>query len=302
MGLLLAVDRRIVDATVDLRAGQWNKKEYAAARGLLGSTMGILGLGSIGLEVAQRARAFGMEVRVLDRPHRSSRARARAHELGVVTIPTLEELLPECDVVSLHLPASRETSGLVDAGFLRHMRRGAVLLNTSRGDLVDEEALLRALDERDLRAGLDVFAGEPGSGRAAFDSPLARHPRVVGTHHIGASTRQAQDAIAAGVVEVVEAYVAGEARHCVNLTPARIGSTTLTVRHLDRVGVLAHVLDRLSRASLNVEHMENRVFRGGEAAVATIDLAGGVPDGLLADLGALPDVLGVSATSIDGAR
>jgi D-3-phosphoglycerate dehydrogenase len=182
------------------------------------------------------------------------------------------------------------------------MRRGAVLLNTSRGDLVDEEALLRALDERELRAGLDVFAGEPGAGRAAFDSPLARHPRVVGTHHIGASTRQAQDAIAAGVVELVEAYVAGEARHCVNLTPARIGSTTLTVRHLDRVGVLAHVLDRLSRASLNVEHMENRVFRGGKAAVATIDLAGGLPDGLLADLGALPDVLGVSTTSIDGSR
>lgn len=302
MGLLLAVDRRIVDATVDLRAGQWNKKEYAAARGLLGSTMGILGLGSIGLEVAQRARAFGMEVRVLDRPQRSAHARTRAQELGVVTVPSLEELLPECDVVSLHLPSSRETRGLVDAEFLRRMRRGAVLLNTSRGDLVDEEALLEALDERELRAGLDVFAGEPGSGRAAFDSRLARHPHVVGTHHIGASTRQAQDAIAAGVVELVEAYVAGEARHCVNLTPARIGSVTLTVRHLDRVGVLAHVLDRLSRASLNVEHMENRVFRGGEAAVATIDLGGPLPEELLADLGSLPDVIGVSATRIDGAR
>jgi D-3-phosphoglycerate dehydrogenase len=302
LGLLLAVDRHIVDATVDLRAGRWNKKEHAAARGLLGSTLGILGLGSIGLEVAQRARAFGMEVRALDRPGRSARTRSRAQDLGIITVPSLEELLPACDAVSLHLPASRETTGLVDAEFLGRMRRGAVLLNTSRGDLVDEAALLRALDERELRAGLDVFAGEPGSGRAAWDSPLARHPRVVGTHHVGASTQQAQDAIATGVVELVEAYVAGEARHCVNLTPARIGSTTLTVRHLDRVGVLAHVLDRLSRASLNVEHMENRVFRGGEAAVATIDLAGSLPDGLLADLGGLPDVLGVSATRIDGAR
>ena len=146
-----------------------------------------------------------------------------------------------------------------------------------------------------------MYADEPGAGSAAWSSPLAQHPRVVGTHHIGASTQQAQDAIAAGVVELIDAFVQGEARNCVNLTPSRIGSATLTVRHLDRVGVLAHVLDRLSRASLNVEHMENRVFRGGGAAVATIDVAGSLSEDLLADLGGLPDVLGVSATSIDGA-
>ena len=97
---------------------------------------------------------------------------------------------------------------------------------------------------------------------------------MVGTHHIGASTQQAQDAIAAGVVEIIDAFVQGETPNCVNLTPSRIGSATLTVRHLDRVGVLAHVLDRLSRDRLNVEHMQNRVFRGGDAAVATIDVAG----------------------------
>ena len=107
---------------------------------------------------------------------------------------------------------------------------------------------------------------------------------MVGTHHIGASTQQAQDAIAAGVVEVIDAFVQGETPNCVNLTPSRIGSATLTVRHLDRVGVLAHVLDRLSRDRLNVEHMQNRVFRGGDAAVATIDVAGPLSDDLLADL------------------
>ena len=301
LGLLLAVDRRIVDNTVDLRAGRWDKKTYGAARGLLGSTIGILGLGSIGLEVAQRAAAFGMHVLTLAKADRRPEVVARADDLRIDMVDSLDELLPACDVVSLHLPAGKATAGLVGRDFLARMKPGAVLLNTSRGELVDEDALLEALDERGLRAGLDVYADEPGSGRAEWTSRLAQHPRVVGTHHIGASTQQAQDAIAAGVVEIIDAFVQGETPNCVNLTPSRIGSATLTVRHLDRVGVLAHVLDRLSRDRLNVEHMQNRVFRGGDAAVATIDVAGPLSDDLLADLGALPDVFGVSATSIDGA-
>ena len=301
MGLLLAVDRHIVDATVDLRAGRWDKKRYSAARGLFGSTMGILGLGSIGLEVAQRARAFGMHVLVLAKPDRSARTLARLDEMRVGTVDSPEELLPACDVVSLHLPSNADTAGLVDRKFLAQMKPGAVLLNTSRGELVDEDALLEALEERDLRAGLDVYADEPGSGQAEWTSRLAQHPRVVGTHHIGASTQQAQDAIADGVVEIVDAFVRGEPPHCVNLTPSRIGTATLTVRHLDRVGVLARVLDLLSRHGLNVEQMQNRVFRGGEAAVATMDVAGATTDDLLAELAALPDVLGVSSTTIDDA-
>jgi D-3-phosphoglycerate dehydrogenase len=300
MGLLLAVDRRIVDGTVDLRAGHWDKKTYSAARGLLGSTMSILGLGSIGLEVAQRARAFGIDVRALAKPDRSADVQRRAADLPIGMAESLSELLPACDIVSLHLPSSPATVGLVDESFLALMKPGSILLNTSRGELIDEDALLKALDDHDLRAGLDVFSDEPGAGSADWSSPLAQHPRVVGTHHIGASTQQAQDAIAAGVVEIVDAFVQGETPNCVNLTPRRLGSATLTVRHLDRVGVLAHVLDRLSRAGLNVEHMENRIFCGASAAVATIDVAGSPSEDLLADLGTLPDVLGVSAATLDG--
>ena len=137
---------------------------------------------------------------------------------------------------------------MVDADFLAQLRPGAILLNTSRGDVIDEEALLEALDADRLRAGLDVFADEPGSSKGEWDSPLGRHPNVVATHHIGASTEQAQRAIAAGITEIVDAFMAGEARHCVNLEPDRLGSSTLTIRHLDRVGVLAQVLDRLSAA------------------------------------------------------
>ena len=300
MGLLIAVDRRIVDGTVDLRSGQWDKKTYSAARGLLGSTLGILGLGSIGLEVAQRASAFGIHLLALAKPDRPAHIRARAEALRIGMVESLSELLPACDAVSLHLPSGPATVGLVDRSFLELMKPGAVLLNTSRGELVDEDALLEALDGGTLRAGLDVYADEPGSGVAEWSSRLAQHPRVVGTHHIGASTQQAQDAIADGVVEIIDAFVRGETPNCVNLTPSRIGSVTLTVRHLDRVGVLAHVLDLLSRNALNVEQMQNRVFRGGDAAVATIDVSGPVSEDLLADLGSLPDVFGVSAATIDG--
>jgi D-3-phosphoglycerate dehydrogenase len=224
---------------------------------------------------------------------------ARAEELGITMCDSVEELVASSDIVSLHVPASPDTRHLVDHAFLARMRKGAILLNTSRGDVVDEDALLEALDEGRVRAGLDVYDGEPGSGQAEWDSPLAKHPGVVATHHIGASTAQAQRAIAQGVTEIVDAFVTGEARHCVNLDPDRLGSIALTVRHLDRMGVLAQVLDQLSKAHLNVQHMVNRVFRGGDAAVAFIDVEGEASPELLDALRATPHVLGVSVLTLD---
>jgi D-3-phosphoglycerate dehydrogenase len=299
MGLLLAVDRRIPDNVADLREGRWDKKAYGKADGLLGSTMGIIGLGSIGMLVAERAAAFGIRVQSVAREGRSPAAITRAEELGITMCGSLEDLVAACDIVSLHVPASPATKHLVDADFLARMRPGAILLNTSRGDVVDEEALLNALDEGRVRAGLDVFADEPASGTAEWESALARHPGVVATHHIGASTSQAQRAIAQGVTEIVDAFMTGEARDCVNLDPDRLGTIQITVRHLDRVGVLAQVLDTLRTAELNVQHMVNRVFRGGEAAVAGIDVEGQVPDEVLDALRAVPHVLGVSVVTLD---
>ena len=298
MGLLLAIDRRIPDAVADLRQGHWDKKRYSKAGGLLGSTMAIVGLGSIGLAVAERAVAFGIHVQTLARPGRAPHILSRAEELDITMRGSLAELLSSSDIVSLHVPSSKDTRHLVDEDFLAQLRPGAILLNTSRGDVVDEGALLKALDAGAVRAGLDVFADEPGGGKGPWDSALAQHPGVVATHHIGASTEQAQRAIAAGVTEIVEAFVTGEARHCVNLEESRLGSFTLSVRHLDRVGVLAEVLDRLSGAGLNVEHMQNRIFRGGEAAVASIDVAGQASDELLATLRGIPHVLGVSEVTL----
>lgn len=298
MGLLLALDRRIADNVADLRAGRWDKGRYSKAAGLLGSTMGIIGLGSIGMCVAERAAAFGIQVQSVAKRGRPEHVVARADELGIRMCDSLDELVTTSDVVSLHVPSNPETKGLVDADFLAKMRPGAILLNTSRGEVVDEPALLAALDAGAVRAGLDVYADEPGSSTGAWDSAVARHPEVVGTHHIGASTEQAQRAIADGVVEIVDAFTRGETRHCVNLDDRTLGSFTLTIRHLDRVGVLAQVLDRLSSARLNVEHMQNRIFRGGEAAVATIDVGGRPSPELLETLRGVPHVLSVSEVTL----
>jgi D-3-phosphoglycerate dehydrogenase len=217
LGLLLAVDRRIPDSVVALREGRWEKKELSkGARGLQGSTLGIVGLGSIGLAVAERARAFGMTLLALERPGRPQSTVDQVAALGIRLVDSLPALAAEVDVLTLHIPAGPGTAGVVDEEVLSSMRPGAILLNTSRADIVDPAALLRALDSGRLRAGLDVFPDEPATGSATWSSPIAAHPAVVGTHHVGASTQQSQVSVARGVVEVVEAFVAGKPIHVVN--------------------------------------------------------------------------------------
>ena len=298
MGLLLAIDRRIADNVADLRTGSWNKSSYSKADGLFGKVMGIVGLGEIGFAVAERASAFGLDVRAI-RKDRDEATEERIRSLGIELEDSLEELVATADIVSIHVPATPETDSMFDARMLERMKEGAILLNTSRGDIVDEAALLDALETRALRVGLDVYPDEPGSGATDWSSKLAQHPNVVGTHHIGASTAQAQKAVAEGVVEFIDAFVRGEILNCVNLAPTRLGTHTLHVRHFDRVGVLAGVFDILRRRELNVEQMENRVFEGRNAAVATIDVVGDVGPDLIAALEGLDHVIHVSAVPTD---
>ncbi len=294
IGLMTALDRRIPDAVADLRNGRWRKKEYSAARGLAGRTLGIVGFGEIGSAVAARARALEMTVVIEDKPGRSRAVQAVIDDLEIELVPDLPALLGRADVVSIHVPATESTARMVDRDFLGHMRQGAFLINTSRGDVVDEPALLDAIAEKGLRVGLDVFDGEPASGTDHFDSDLARHPNVYGTHHVGASTEQAQLSIADAVVEIIEDFERGVISNCVNLRERADGTVTLSVRHLNRVGVLAGVLAVLRSAGLNVEQMQNRIFAGGTAATATMQVAGVVVDDVLAELDNEPDVLGVS--------
>src|SRR6266496_2018822 len=242
-GLILALDRRVVDNAADLKRGVWNKKEYAKARGLHGRTLGLIGVGGIGKEMIPRARAFGMPVDAWSRSLTPERAQA----LGVERKTSPAEVAAAADVVSVHVALKPETRDLIDEKFFAAMKPGAFFVNTSRAEVVDQAALERAVKEKGLRAALDVFREEPSGGAGEVKAPLFEHPGIIGTHHIGASTEQAQEAIAAETVRVV--------------------------RHFDRVGVLAAVFDEIKAAGINVQETENIVFDGAKAAVARIYLS-----------------------------
>lgn len=296
LGLILAIDRRIPDNVADLRAGRWDKRRYSQARGIAGRSLGIIGAGDIGLALAERAAACRMRVATVDKPGRDEATRERMAAIGIELAADLPTLLAGSDVVSIHVPATSGTQGLVDEEFLSHLRPGAWLINTSRGSVVDEDALLAAIEDKDLRVGLDVYEDEPDAKEAdGWEHPLAQHPNVTGTHHIGASTEQAQQAIAAATLHVIASYARGDVVNCVNLATTALGSSTLVVRHYDRVGALSAVFDVLRTHEVNVEQMENQVFAGAVAAVATMRVSAGVTDAVLGQLRDLDDVISVSS-------
>lgn len=277
MGLILALDRRIPDNVAELRAGTWNKKEYSKAKGLMGQTLGLLGFGHIGREVAQRARAFGMPVLVWSRRFADDpAARAAAHdELGVEIVDSPEELMRRSDIVSVHLALTKDTKGFVNAALLKHAKTGAYIINTARAEVMDYAALAEAIKAKSIRVGLDVFDNEPTAATAAFVDQLCASPAVFGTHHIGASTNQAQEAIALETVRIIRTFKdTGKVPNVVNLAKLTPATHMLVVRHRDKPGVLAHVFEYLRVAHLNVQETENIIFDGAQAAVARINLDG----------------------------
>jgi D-3-phosphoglycerate dehydrogenase len=278
-GLILAVDRRIPDNVAALREGRWKKKAFSQARGLHGRTIGIVGAGNIGRAVGQRALAFGMQVLAHSRSLTAPKARALGFEWGESPLV----LARASDVLSVHLPSSPESRGIISAQVLAALPKGALFVNTSRPDVVDQAALLREAAAGRIWVATDVFEKEPKTGEADFRSELAQLPNVYGTHHIGASTDQAQDAIAQETVSIVDSFLnAGVVPNCVNIarkTPARF---QLIVRHHDRVGVLANVLDAVREAGINAQKMENTVFDGADAACCKIQLDSRPSDEVLA--------------------
>lgn len=281
LALILALDRRVADNVIQLREGKWNKKEFSKARGLLGRTLGLVGTGQIGREVITRARAFGLNVIAWSR----SLTDESAAELGVERREHLLDVARDSDIVSVHVALTPETRGFIGADFFGAMKEGAYFVNTARGEVVDQEALGRALREKNIRAGLDVFANEPAGAVAEFADEIARETNLYGTHHIGASTEQAQEAIAAETVRVIRTFKeTGRVPNVVNLARRTPATHTLVVRHRDRPGVLASVLDRIRSESINVQEMENVIFEGSGAAVARINLEGALASGLLEQL------------------
>ena len=293
IGLLIACDRRIVSATNDLRGGQWRKKEYGKARGLRGRTLGIIGVGTIGKEVIRRAHGLGMQVAAWSR----SLTEATAAELGVTYCASPLEVARCSDAVSIHVAAAPETTNLVGREFLEAMKNGAILINAARGEVVDRDALLDAIQRKGLRVGLDVFADEPKPGEAPFaDTQLAQ--LVTATPHIGASTDEASEAIADEVVRIVRLFrETGKPVNTVNMCARSPATHSLVVRHYNRVGVLASVLDLLREEGVNVEEMENTIFAGAKAACCTLQLDTPPSPRVLATLGRNDAILQVSLES-----
>ncbi len=235
-GLLLALARNIPAANASVRDGKWERKRFQGLE-LQGKTLGVVGLGRIGQAVAARARAFEMKVLAYD-PYLDA---AVARRLDIEMLP-LEELLGRADVVTLHLPLSEGTRNLIDGERLATMKRGALLVNCARGGVVDDTALLAALEEGRLAgAALDVFAQEPPAELA-----LAAHPRVVSTPHIGAQTREAQERVATQTARMLLAALDGSlAVTAVNLP---FGATSAEENRFLR---LAEKLGRLAAEMLD---------------------------------------------------
>lgn len=268
IGLLIAADRRIGQASTDMKNGEWEKKKYGKSRGLKGRVLGVIGVGTIGKGVIRRALALDMQVVAWSR----SLTKEVAESLEIEYAATPQDVAKLADAVTLHVAANKETHHLVDSTFLNEMKTGAILINTTRGEVVDTEALKTTIREKGLRVGLDVYENEPKGGVADFeDTELAELATC--TPHIGASTEQSTEAIASEVVRVFEAYnETGMPVHVVNIRKKNISKHNLVVRHYNKVGVLAGVLDNLKNQGINVEEMQNTIFNGGTTATCTLKL------------------------------
>ena len=279
--LILSLDRRVPDNVADLRRGVWNKGEYSKADGLYGKTLGIVGVGRIGLEVARRGRAFGMDVIAWSR----SLTPEKATELGLRRADSPEAVAAEAEVVSMHVASTPDTKGIAGSSFFDAMKPGAYFVNTSRAEIVDHEALRKAITDKGIRAGLDVFEGE-GSGKAgSVETDLFELPGVYGTHHIGASTAQAQNAVADEVVRIVTSYLrTGTVPNVVNRLEKTPAKYVLSVHHRNRVGVLASVLQIVKENGINVDVMENELFQGGQGACANIQIEAPLSEAALAKI------------------
>jgi len=288
IGLMIAADRRIANATADLRGGKWRKKEYGKSAGLKGRTLGIVGVGSIGKAVIRRAQGLEMNVIAWSR----SLTPEAAADLGIGHCASALEVAKAADVISLHLASKPETKEMINAEFLGAMKDGAVLVNTARGEIIDWAALKEAVASKGLRVASDVFAPEPAGGEADFEATDIANALVACTPHIGASTDQAAEAVALEAVRIVKLFEeTGTPPNVVNIRKKTSAIINLVVRHFNKVGVIAAVLDILRAASINIEEMENLIFEGGLAACCTLKLDKKPEDATVTEINACENIV-----------
>lgn len=304
IGLICALDRKIADNVADSRKGMWNKAKYSKAAGLTDKTLGIIGQGNIAQEVISRAKGMQMKVIAWSRSLTPEGAQA----LGVQYAASPLDVAAKADIVSLHVAANAGTKKLANREFFEAMKKDAIFINTTRGSVVDEEALRWALDNKGIQAGLDVFENEPAGKEGPCEIPLAAHPNVYITHHIGASTDQAQDVTAIEAARIINKFAAEQvADNCVNSeTPDSKKRGCVTVRYMDKVGVLAAILTQIKDAGWNVREISNVLFKGGEAAAVRIryEVAESKPESPLAAdqiqkaIAALPNVISANVSFV----
>lgn len=286
MGLMISLDRKIPDNVKDFKNGVWNKAKYSKAKGLYGKTIAIVGLGNIGKNVAIRANAMGMNVYGKDI--------ARIEGVAYKDFSEFDKILPIADVISLHLPVTPQTKNLFNDEMFSYVKNGAIFINTSRAGVVDENALIKAVKEKDLKVGLDVFADEPEGKTGSVSSPLQELDNVYVTHHIGASTEQAQNAVAEETVKVIlDSIRSGIIPHWVNKANVTDAQYQLAVKHYDKSGVLASILDVIRDGNINIEELENVIFEGGLVALCTMKLAEAATDEMLETIRNNPNVISV---------
>lgn len=295
VGLIIAVDRRIADNVSDFRNGKWNKAEYSKADGLFGKTLGIVGTGQIGVEVIKRVKSFGINIIAWSR----SLTNEKAELLGVEKCQTLEELFSKADIISVHLAQTADTKKLINKELINKMKKGAYFINTSRAGVVDEDALIEAAKEEKIFLGLDVFNNEPEGKGGDFTTPLQGLKNVYLTHHIGASTEQAQDAVADETVKIINDFIhSGIIRNWVNRIKKSPAKYQLVVKHFDKPGVLAGVLELLKAGNINVEEIENVIFDGAIAASCTMKLKDAATPDMIKKMNENPDLISVSQVEI----
>jgi D-3-phosphoglycerate dehydrogenase / 2-oxoglutarate reductase len=296
MTLIGCLDRRILDASSSLRAGRWDKDEYAQATGLRGRRMGIVGLGHVGRAVCALARAYGMVTAAWSR----SLTPSRAAEFGVCQANSLQELAEKSEILTIHLDANDRTYGMIGLDVVSLLPRGAIFINTSSPDLVDYAALMQVAQEKNLRIGLDVLPSEPEVRNGRYDHPVLHSGLVYATPHIGASTDEAQRAIANETLHVLRAFLTkGEVPNVVNISASSWARYQVVVRHIEKTGALAHVLSVLKRHGIHVQELDNTVFEGGRAACAKIRVESRPSEGCLAEIMAFSsEILHVDLVSL----
>lgn len=269
LGLILSLDRFLADNVSDFRKGTWNKASYSKADGLFGKTLGIVGIGQIGQEVIKRGKAFGLEIVAWSR----SLTPEIAEEMDIEYAESVMDVAKRCDILSVHLAMNADTKGIISKEVLASMKDGAHFINTSRDGIVDEEALFEELKSGRIRAGLDVFSGEPEGKNGEFTSRFQELDNVYISHHIGASTEQAQLAVAEDAVDIVRGYVKkGFVRNWLNRCEQTEAPWQLVVRHFDKPGVIANVMSELKQASINAQELTNVIFDGKKTACCTIQI------------------------------